>query len=106
MAPEALDILKQIMRDPQNKDQFKAAKMFQEAAAPPESTQKIEVTHRTVSNAEQDLIDYRAMRALGVAREKLIEMFGDALPRLERVEGNVVDAEFVEVEPADPDRGW
>jgi phage terminase small subunit len=110
IAPEALAILKQIMRDPQNKDQFKAAKMFQEAAAPPEQKIDVSHTHEIVDHRKDTLAHLRHLIKLGTPREGLEQEFGlNGLPRyleMLRIEdaSKVEDAEFVEV-PND-DRGW
>jgi hypothetical protein len=70
--------------------------------------QQIEVAHRIIDPDQEGLEELRAMRALGVSREKLIETFGgNYLPRLERLEAaemakrsneaKVIDGEVIEV---------
>jgi hypothetical protein len=47
----------------------------------------LQVTHRVIDPDQEALEELRAARALGVTREKLIELFGgNYLPRLERLE--------------------
>lgn len=54
---------------------------------PVTTTQKIDVTHRIVDPDQEALEELQALRQLGTAREKLLELFGgNGLARLERLE--------------------
>lgn len=51
------------------------------------TTQKIDVTHRIIDPDQEALEELQALRQLGTAREKLLELFGgNGLARLERLE--------------------
>jgi hypothetical protein len=69
---------------------------------------EVSVTH-TINHETEALDQLRALKALDVARDKLIELYGAfGLERLEKKlalpdQSNVVDAEFSEVREPDPD---
>jgi phage terminase small subunit len=87
LAPEAIDVLKDIMRDPSHKDRARIASQFVERAAP--IVQQIQVTHEDVTpqSREKDMVAYlRRLLSLGVPREGLEKEFGySGLPRYERL---------------------
>jgi phage terminase small subunit len=87
LAPEALDVLKEILRDPMHKDRARIASQFIERAAP--TVQQIQVTHEDVTpqSREKEMVNYlRHLLSLGVGREALEKEFGySGLPRYERL---------------------
>ena len=112
LAPEALDVLREIMHDPTHKDRARVASQFVERAAP--QVQQIAVTHEDITPASRDreMVAYlRKLLSLGVSRQKLEDELGySALPKYERLmrledqSKGIVDAEFTEV-PFDPRAG-
>jgi hypothetical protein len=61
--------------------------MVLDRADPIESRQFVEVTHKHVDSDGEALEELRALRTLGTARDKLIELFGsNGLDRIERLE--------------------
>ena len=71
--------------------------------------QEISVTHKTIDMDQEGIEELRALRKLGVSREKMIETFGgNGLARLEALEAadtlkraneaKVIDGEVIEVE--------
>ena len=102
LAPTALNTLKYAMESPFHKDSVKASLAILERTD--SVTQKIDVRHTHVVDHENEAINQlRSLKALGVAREKLVEVFGQfGLERLEaKLEPEAIDAEYTEVE--DPD---
>jgi hypothetical protein len=79
-----------------------------ERLVPITTTQKIDITHRILDPDQEGLEELRALRQLGVTREKMIETFGgNGLSRLERLEqadlarrsddAKIIDGEAFEV---------
>jgi len=102
LGPEALKALTQIMGDWTHKDRLKAVNVVLERIDPVATKIDAHVTHEVVDYRQEALEQLRALRALGVSREKLEELFGyTGLAVLERqLEGAkspVIDAEFIEV---------
>ena len=103
--PEAVNALFAMIRDASHRDHARAVGMLLDRVDPVTVQQNIAVTHRHESPDQEALEELRALRALNVTREKLIEVFGgNYLPRLERLEAaasdkaKVIDAVAVEVE--------
>ena len=83
-APEAVKALQNVVRNPEHPGHIRAISMLLDRADPVESRQLVEVTHRTIDPDQEAIEELRAMRALGVSREKLAEVFGgNFLPKLE-----------------------
>lgn len=117
--PNAARALVEIVNDRHHRDRAKVALDLIERVDP--KVQRVEgrIDHvHSVDHASEELNQYRALKALNVAREKLEEVFGAF--GLERIEkraaledkrqapmepaANVIEAEYVEVKPArDPD---
>jgi phage terminase small subunit len=110
MAPDALKAVRMIIRNPMNNQQLKAALSVINRVDPEINKQEISVTHEIISHEEEAVAQLRSLKALGVARDKLIEVYGAfGLERYEKLlamadEKNnapkVIDADFEEVEPA------
>ena len=103
LAPKAVDTVRKVLDDFDAKARLKAADMIL-ARSDPSVTRvegKVEHTHHLDHDAEA-LNQLRSLKALGVARDKLIEVFGDfGLQRLEaKLEPKPLDVEFSEVECA------
>lgn len=105
LGPAAHKAMKQILETPYHKDQARVAIAIADRLDPP--VQKIEGefkhTH-TLDHEAEALNQLRSLKALGVAREKLAEVFGQfGLERLEaKLEPEPIDVEFSEV-GRDPD---
>lgn len=104
LAPEAINAIKETLQTTFHKDRMRAAAMVLERTDAP--VQKIEgnITHTHVLDHEAEALNQlRSLMALGVAREKLIEVFGQfGLERLEaKLEPEPIDAEYREVDPDD-----
>ncbi len=85
--PEAVNALHNMVRDSRHRDHGRAVLAILDRVDPIVSKQNIEVTHRVIDPDEEALEELRALRQLGVSREKMVETFGEnALPRLERLE--------------------
>lgn len=105
LAPEAINAIKETLATPFNKDRMRAAAMVLERTD--SVTQKVDVTHTHVLDHEGEAVaQLRSLMALGVAREKLVEVFGEfGLQRLEaKIEAKPepITVEYEEVDP-DPD---
>ncbi len=86
-APEAVKAVHAGIRNPDHKDHARFVAMVLDRADPVESKQLIEVTHKHLDPDQEALEELRALRSLGTAREKLIDLFGtNGLDRLERLE--------------------
>jgi phage terminase small subunit len=109
LGPKALQHLQAIMGDRTHKDQYKAVAAILNRVDPEVTKLDAHVTHEVIDHRADALNELRALIALGVAREKLEEMFGyTGLLALERQlaegdKGAVVDAEFTEIEPEGED---
>jgi phage terminase small subunit len=107
LAPEAVDVLKTILLDPQNKDQMKAVSKILEHAVPIEQKISVAHTHEIVDKRAEEINALKIQRdKLGASREALIATWG--LSGLERIERNeraamaqpvIEEGSFVEVEP-------
>jgi hypothetical protein len=85
--PEAVNVLYDIMRDPNHKDRLKAASEFLARSDPLTTQHRIDVTHRTIDPDQEAIEELRAARSLGATRERLCELFGeDGLTRIEALE--------------------
>jgi phage terminase small subunit len=101
---KATQVIDEILNNSYHKDAARVALSVLERVDPTIQKHEVEVTHKIDHEAEA-LDQLRSLRALNVAREKLIELYGTfGLERLEKKlaienQGNVVDAEFSEVDP-------
>jgi len=103
LAPAALNTLKAAMDKPWGSEGIRAALAILERTD--SVTQKVSVEHtHKIDHEAEALNQLRSLKALGVAREKLAEVFGQF--GLERLEAKLlpepIDAEFSVVE-RDPD---
>jgi hypothetical protein len=109
-APEASNALLNLIRNPEHRDHGRAVAMLLDRVDPVTSLHNIEVTHRVVDPDQEALEELRALRQLGTAREKLIELFGhNGLDRIETLdaadtarramEARVIDGEAIDVTP-------
>jgi hypothetical protein len=102
--PEAVQAVREIINDPAHRDRARVSMALIDRVEPIVGRHQLEITGRvTLSADEEALEELKAVRALGVTREKLIELFGgNYLPRLERLEAaraeraKVIDAETIE----------
>lgn len=105
LAPEAINALKETLASPWHKDRVRAAAMVLERTDAPVRKIEGEIKHTHVLDHEAEALNHlRSLKALGVARDKLAEVFGQfGLERLEaKLEPEPIDAEYAEVE-RDPD---
>jgi hypothetical protein len=107
-APEAVNALYGMIRDPTHKGHERAVAMVLDRVDPIVSHQNVNVTHRVIDPDAEALEEYRALKALGTSREKLLELFGyNGLARVEQQEAantvkrleaaKVIDADYQEV---------
>jgi hypothetical protein len=90
-----------------HKDAAKVALSLVERVSPTVQRTDINVRQEIVDHRQEALIQLKTLKALGVPRDKLEELFGfSGLPMLERQlaqqeanEKPVVDAEFTEIKP-------
>jgi hypothetical protein len=105
--PEAGNALVNLIRDPGHRDHGRAIAMLLDRTFPAESRHTMEVVHKVVDPDTEALEELSALRQLGTAREKLLELFGhNGLDRLEMLEAadnarraaqaKVIDAQIVE----------
>jgi phage terminase small subunit len=86
---EAVQAVLRAASDPEHKDHMAAVKMILERVDP--VTQNVSVTHKIVDETEEALEELRALRAAGVPRERMVELFGgNGLVRLERLEAEAL----------------
>jgi phage terminase small subunit len=114
LGPAAVRAKREIVNDPLHKDRDKAANSILERLVP--TVQRIETNVTVEINHTKDAIEsLKYMRELNVPREKLLEHFGPlGLPRYERMlaeqeaaaKGEIIEAEFEEIPPAEPDIDW
>lgn len=108
-APEAVNALYEMIRDPTSKDRMAAVRAVLSRADPEVAHQSLQVTHRVIDPDQEAVEELRAARALGAPREKLLELFGEnGLARVERLEAadaarrateaKVIDADYSEVQ--------
>jgi hypothetical protein len=82
--PNAIGVVEEIMSNPEHKDRLRAAQTVLDRAYPLESLHRVTVEHK-IDYQAQALEELTAFRKLGVAREKLEEIFGrDGLYHLEQ----------------------
>ncbi|MCA1474768.1 hypothetical protein [Bradyrhizobium sp. NBAIM08] len=85
--PEAVAALLAMIRDSKHRDHGRAVLSLLDRVDPVVSKQTVDITHRIVDPDAEALEELRALRQLGVSREKMIETFGgNGLARLERLE--------------------
>ncbi len=104
MAAKAAKALNDILTTAGHKDKAKVALALYERIAPTVQKIDIDVTHRVDHEAEA-MNHLRSLKALGVARDRLVEVFGEfglqrreKLLALETPKQTPVDVEFSEVE--------
>jgi Terminase small subunit len=108
LSGDALTAIREIIKSPFHKDRLKAALAVAGRIDPEITRIEGHVTHEIIDHETEALNQLRALKALGVAREKLIEVYGGfGLDRLEKKlaleeKSKPIDAEFTEVAP-DPD---
>jgi hypothetical protein len=106
---QAVNALYAIAEDSKHKDQMRAISEILSRTDPVITKQDVSVTHRIIDPDTEALEELRALRQLGVSREKMIENFGgNGLARLERLEAadtarrsseaKVIDAKVIEVQ--------
>jgi len=107
LAPSAIQAVKEILTTTSHKDRAKVALNVIERIDPTVQRVDAHVTHEIVDHRKDALEQLRSLKALGVAREKLEELFGfTGLPMLERqlAEQDAkqpIDAEFTVVDDVD-----
>jgi hypothetical protein len=85
--PEAVAALFGLIRDSSHRDHARAVAMVLDRCDPVVTTQKIDVTHRHEDADRMALEELKALRKLGTARDKLLELYGpNGLDRLEMLE--------------------
>ncbi len=85
LAPSAIQAVKDILTTTNHKDRAKVALNVIERVDPTVQRVDAHVTHEIVDHRQEALTQLRALKALGVTREKLIELFGfTGLPMLEQ----------------------
>ncbi|MCA1514550.1 hypothetical protein [Bradyrhizobium sp. NBAIM01] len=85
--PEAVAALLAMIRDSKHRDHGRAVLSLLDRVDPVVSKQTVDITHRVVDPDAEALEELRALRQLGVSREKMLETFGgNGLARLERLE--------------------
>jgi hypothetical protein len=83
--PLAVQVLYQIMANGEDKDKLKAAALLLERADPAQSSHRLDVVHQHVSPEDELYEEFRAMIQLGVAQEKLRQIFGgNRIPALQQ----------------------
>ena len=86
-APEAAKALIELVRDPEHKDHARGIAMVLARTDPEITRHDMNIVHKVVNEDDESLAELRALRELGTAREKLIELFGgNGLARLEKLE--------------------
>jgi len=107
-SPEAVNALYAMIRNPDHKGHERAVAMVLDRVDPVVTQQNVSVTHRTIDPDAEALEEYRALKALGTSREKLLELFGhNGLARVEQQEAadtvkrleaaKVIDGDYSEV---------
>jgi hypothetical protein len=86
-APEAVNALLALIRDPKHRDHARGIAMIVARTDPEIARTDISVTHKVIDEDEEAREELRALRALGTTREKLLELFGvNGLARIEALE--------------------
>lgn len=109
LAPAAIQAAKDILTTTNHKDRAKVALNMIERIDP--TVQRVEghMTHEIVDHRLEALTQLKTLKALGVAREKLEELFGfTGLPMLEKKlqqqeREQPIDAEYTEISDSDLD---
>lgn len=84
-APRAVRALTNLIENPEAKDHVRGIAMVLDRVHPAEQRHVVDVHHHVDHDAEA-IAELRMLRSLGVAREKLVEVFGfTGLPRYERL---------------------
>ncbi len=108
--PEAVKALHSMIRNPEHPGHVRAVGMSLDRSDPITTRQEISVTHKTIDMDQEGIEELRALRKLGVSREKMVETFGgNGLARLEALEAadtlkraneaKIIEGEVIEVEP-------
>jgi hypothetical protein len=108
---EAVAAVMNLVRDPEHRDHARALDMVLSRADPAISKHSLDVTHRVEDPDRAALEELRALRQLGTAREKLLDIYGpnglDRLEALEAVENaqrataaKIIDGQAVEYREA------
>jgi hypothetical protein len=109
LGPEALKALTEIMHTPGHKDQLKSVNIVLERLDPVATKIDAHVTHEIVDHRKDALVQLRALKTLGVARERLEELFGyTGLGILEKQLAAEdakapIDVDYTEVQPDEID---
>jgi len=89
---DAAKALMALVQDPKHRDHARAIDMVLARTDPEVSIHDVKVSHTVVDLDEEGLEELRALRQLGTAREKLVELFGpNGLDRLEALEARRAD---------------
>jgi hypothetical protein len=103
-APEAVNALMALVRNPEHRDHARGIAMILARTDPEVQYGVQQVVHKIEDPDEEALAELQAVRKLGASRAKLIELFGcNGLDRLEALEARradkakVIDAEATEV---------
>ena len=81
---EAVSALLNMVRDPEHRDHARAVDMIMRRVDPEVNKYSVDVTHRVDDPDREALEEIRALRKLGTARDKLLELYGpNGLDRLE-----------------------
>jgi hypothetical protein len=76
-----------LVRNPEHKDHARGIQMVLARTDPEITRHDMNIVHRVVNEDDESLEELRALRQLGTAREKLLELFGgNGLARLEQLE--------------------
>jgi phage terminase small subunit len=85
--PEAVSALLNMIRDVNHKDHARAVMALIDRCDPPQTKHSIDVVHRTIDPDREALEELKALRKLGTAKDKLLELYGpNGLDRLEALE--------------------
>lgn len=112
--PEAANALVNLIRDPTHREHGRAVQIAIDRFYPAVTRHDVNVTHKVLEPDQEALEELRALRALGTAREKLIELFGgNGLDRLERLEAadnarradnaKLIESNYAEVHDGQPE---
>ena len=84
---EAVSALLNMVRSPEHRDHARAVDMIMRRVDPEVNKYTVDVTHRVDDPDREALEEIRALRKLGTARDKLLELYGpNGLDRLEALE--------------------
>ena len=84
---EAVSALLNMVRSPDHRDHARAVDMIMRRVDPEVNKYTVDVTHRVDDPDREALEEIRALRKLGTARDKLLELYGpNGLDRLEALE--------------------